>query len=733
MKKISLTALLTALIGLMLWSCKTDTVDTVTLTVPANVTLRSATTTQIVIGWETVKGAEKYEYRFKGGTTTSISTTTQNSVTFADLTAATQYTFAVRATAGNTESDWSTVLTVETAQPEQPEPVKLAAPANVMSTSASETTISFGWSKVDGATAYTYRLQNSEGAEVKSGSTAALSVTVEGLTAGSSYLFGVMATGDGVNYISSDYSSSLTCSTSQPTQSKLIEQFELPESENDGLARAFPGAEGGGMYTTGGRGGKVLHVTNLTDNNTEGSLRWAVNQSGARTIVFDIDGVIVLNSKLEIKNGDLTIAGQSAPGDGICLRNYSTVVKADNVIIRYMRFRPGDEAKCEDDAIWGRYRKNVVLDHCSMSWSMDECASFYTNRNFTMQWCILAESLHNSEHAKGSHGYGAIWGGASASFHHNLLAHHDSRNPRLDSPNTYAENNSDTDIKLSERAVDFRNNVIYNFCNFPAYGGEGITINFVGNYYKWGPASLNGSGDSYNSSGTLSGTDTGHRRKYFYQVDGKYTTGGVTYDYGAAKIFRDGNSNTLDTSVSGSNEAGETVTADNLTGFVINNSTLSSVNPAITWLDKNCPIMYGSTPCRVTSHTAQAAFDKVTEYAGASLHRDAVDVRVCGNVKEGTASTTGSHGSINGIIDTQSDGGGWPQYAGGTAAKDSDGDGIPDSLETEWGLDPANSADGAAKTIDPQGRYTNLELYLHYLVKATVKSQTDGGSYISLE
>lgn len=448
---------------------------------------------------------------------------------------------------------------------------------------------------------------------------------------------------------------------------------------------AFPGAEGYGKYTTGGRGGKVYIITTLEDNNSSGSLRYAINQSGARTIVFAVSGTILLKSNLTISNGDLTIAGQSAPGDGICIRDYSVVVNASNVIIRYMRFRMGDVTQTENDAMWGRNQADIMIDHCSMSWSTDECSSFYDNSNFTMQWCILSESLRNSVHDKGTHGYGGIWGGKKASFHHNLLADHDSRNPRF-CGSRYSN-------KPDEEIVDFRNNVLFNWGANTAYAAEGGSYNLINNYYKAGPASSNKG-----------------------RIIQPYADGGTNAQpagvYG--KFYISGNVLT----------ASSANTADNWLGVNMH-STFTTYAPTITLND----LKLGSpvSEPEITTHAAADAYSQVLKYAGASYQRDAVDTRITADAESGTPTyLDGGNGSLNGLIDTQDAVGGWPALTLGTAVTDSDSDGMPDSWENANSLNPLDATDSSGTKLN--GKYTNLEVYLNSLVKDITEKQVEGGT-----
>ncbi len=371
-------------------------------------------------------------------------------------------------------------------------------------------------------------------------------------------------------------------------------------------------------------------------------MRHAINQSGARLILFKVSGTIQLKSELRIKNGNVTIAGQTAPGDGITLRDYPVVVDADNVIIRYLRFRMGDAAQQEDDAIGGREISRVIIDHCSMSWSTDECVSFYQNEDFTLQWCLISESLRNSVHGKGAHGYGGIWGGRMASFHHNLLAHHDSRNPRLGEING-------SPFALTD-LVDLRNNVIYNWVGNSCYGGEGMNANIVNCYYKPGPGTT--------------------KKERIISIDKETETGFPTTGIWG-KFYIDGNY------MAGSTRA----TADNWTYGVY--AQFNSGYGTVPAADKTA--MRLTTPLNsgeITTHTAEKAYERVLEFAGASLVRDTVDRRIIRDVSTGTATfMTGGNGSVNGIIDTQDHVGGWPELATLPAPADSDNDGMPDSWE----------------------------------------------------
>ena len=235
---------------------------------------------------------------------------------------------------------------------------------------------------------------------------------------------------------------------------------------------AFPGAEGYGKFAIGGRGGKVIQVTNLNDSGP-GSLRDAIGQSGARTVVFLVSGTISMNSDTKITNPNITIAGQTAPGDGICLKNYKLVIDADDVVVRYLRFRRGRASGRDDDALAIQYAENVIVDHCSISWGCDETLNtWHGSKNITVQWCIVSEGLHYD-----NHGFAASLGGVNASYHHNLIANCPGRNPSI------AGNNDHQTINL-----DFRNNVIFNF-GYRTIDGKPTSVNIVNNYFKPGPNS----------------------------------------------------------------------------------------------------------------------------------------------------------------------------------------------------------------------------------------------------
>mgnify|MGYP000003282362 FL=1 len=449
---------------------------------------------------------------------------------------------------------------------------------------------------------------------------------------------------------------------------------------------AFPGADGAGKYTTGGAGGQVLVVNSLKDDGSEGTLRWAIQKKkGPRTIVFAVSGIIELQSPLKINNGDLTIAGQTAPGDGICLKNYTFAVQADNVIVRFIRSRMGDDIKQKgDDAMNGfKNHKNIIIDHCSISWSTDECATFYNNSNFTLQWCVISESLANSIHEKGAHGYGGIWGGQKASFHHNLLAHHTNRTPRL-CGSRYTG-------KPEEEKVELFNNVIYNYGSDGAYAGEGGEYNFINNYYKPGP---------------FTATKSSYKRLFTaYADDGKNNNAAGTHGL----FYFGGNyiDPTCDKLTEKQRKDIMVVNKDNAAGLIIKKE-FAPVNE----------VLYNK-PFEIAEHTSLQstwdAYESVLNLAGASYARDAHDKRIAEEVRKGTYTYEGSHGSTNGMIDRPADVGGWGDYKQTTAPVDTDGDGMPDEWEKAHGLNPDNGNDGVAYNLSAS--YTNLEVYLNGLVE----------------
>lgn len=261
----------------------------------------------------------------------------------------------------------------------------------------------------------------------------------------------------------------------------LLSQVDACRAQTD---VAFDGALGFGQFTQGGKGGERYIVTSLADDPDSpqpGTLRHAFKQKGPRIVEFAVSGVIHLKAELEIQQGYLTVLGQTSPG-GIVITGAQTSIKANQVILRYLRFRPG-HLQGEGDALTARNQHHIIIDHCSLSWANDEVASFYNNQQFTLQHSIIAESLRNAGHHKGSHGYGGIWGGAKASFLRNVVAHHDSRNPRINGYRLKPE------YPQQEALTDIRNNVFFNWGDNSGYGAEGTRFNLVNNYYKPGPAS----------------------------------------------------------------------------------------------------------------------------------------------------------------------------------------------------------------------------------------------------
>ncbi len=426
----------------------------------------------------------------------------------------------------------------------------------------------------------------------------------------------------------------------------LTVSFEARAQSN--FIPAFPGAVGAGSMTPGGRGGKVLLVKSLDDSGP-GTLREACESKGPRMVVFRTGGLIELKSPLQIQEPFITIAGQSAPGGGICLKGYGCAIATHDVVVRHLRFRPGDVSGKDQDALGISNASNVVIDHCSASWGTDETLSVTNDsKDITVQWCLISESLNQSIHHKGAHGYGSLLRAKDGtfSFHHNLYAHHNSRNPR---PGGYP----DTPGLL----LDFRNNVIYNWGSKAGYNADDtMRMNYAGNYLKPGPStkdsergvafSIGGSGTQIYIAGNV--------------VDGYPTVSG--YNLYLLRF------------------------PDDLSRDALRNAMQSK------------PF---DTPA-IPEETAEAAYKRIVKDAGAMLPvRDSVDMRVLEHVRLGRGA----------IIDSQAHVGGWPEYERGTPPADTDSDGMPDAWEKEHGLDGEKPAD-ASEDADKDG-YTNIEEFLN--------------------
>ncbi|WP_436489577.1 pectate lyase [Chitinophaga sp. ARDCPP14] len=449
-------------------------------------------------------------------------------------------------------------------------------------------------------------------------------------------------------------------------------------TENTEALPAFPGAEGYGKYATGGRGGKVVEVTNLNDAGP-GSFRQAFLEypDDPITIVFRVGGIIELHSAIKVQRSNITVAGQTAPGNGICLKGHSLIMNGaralskggnhGNIIIRYLRSRPGATLSTGVYGFDMENCHNVIIDHCSFSWANEECAALYDTKYTTVQWCIVSEGLYNAGHAKGVRSYGGVWGGQYASYHHNLIAHQNSRTVRFNGARAH-----DTTA-----LVDYRNNVIYNWGSAGAcYGGEveipggKSTVNIINNYYKPGPA-------------------TAATRKF---VEASYTAAkalGIGKWYVAGNIM----------------EGSTGMTADNWLG-----TDLAKIPEA------NRGEARSAAPFPVTAvlplQSAKDAYNAVLAKAGATRpQRDAVDARIVKETRTATASGAGSSGKP-GIIDLPAAVGGWPAYTGAEAPADTDHDGMPDEWEKKNGSDPGNPDD--RNVVNKKG-YTRLEMYLNSL------------------
>ena len=449
---------------------------------------------------------------------------------------------------------------------------------------------------------------------------------------------------------------------------------QQPVIANNDLPLAFPGVEGFGKFATGGRGGKVFIITNLNDDGA-GSLRQAVNAKGPRIVVFAISGTIHLQSPLSIRQ-DITIAGHTAPGDGICIADQPVSLGGNNIIIRYLRFRLGDkyqnkgkvDGSGHDDALGGMRRSQVVIDHCSISWSTDECFSIYAGDSTTLQWNIISEPLNYSYHFETGdtdferHGFGAIWGGRHLSAHHNLFAHCNNRTPRFD-----GIRNSPSEF------VDYRNNVIYNWGSNNVYAGEGGQYNIVGNYYKYGPATSN--------SVKTRIANPGKRDPDL--PFGKWYVANNYVDEAAS------------------------VTSNNWQGVhMMSNGTDED--------KKNTLVSQPFPSIEINTQAAEKAYEEVLRHAGASYRRDTLDERIVLDVRNRTGRFIDVQGGYSHGTDYEKTINAWPFLKSTTALVDTDSDGMPDEWEKKNKLNPNDTNDAIGYSMSKV--YTNIEVYINSLL-----------------
>lgn len=454
-----------------------------------------------------------------------------------------------------------------------------------------------------------------------------------------------------------------------------VPSLAQPSATGDNrLPVAFPGAEGYGKYATGGRGGRVILVTNLDDSGP-GSFRAAAIANGKRIIVFTVSGTIHLQSNITIK-GDVTIAGQTAPGDGICLADRSVGIGGDNVIIRYLRFRMGDRHEKNEkvdgnggnDAFGFTRKKNVIIDHCSLSWSTDEVLSVYSGDSTTLQWNIIAEPLNYSYHFEAGdqdfehHGYGGIWGGQRLSAHHNLFAHCQNRTPRFNGIRT-----------SPNESVDYRNNVIYNWGGNNVYAGEGGSYNIVNNYYKYGPETKK-------------------------SVRSRICNPGRTKDIPFGSWYVAGNTVDLDPEVTDNNRQGVHFDKD-----VIDQDTVGVL--------QSRPFAMESLP----EQSAREAYTAVLLGAGASFRRDTLDARIVQDVRLRSGRFIDVQGGFPHGTPYEQSAIAWPVLQALQAPIDHDQDGMPDDWEKAKGLNPDDPKDAAGYQLDRH--YTNIEVYSNSLLE----------------